>query len=397
MPKRSKTETVRLWPYLMLLAVISLLIGRFSLQRNVPDYPELPRSVDVVVFGSGITGATAALSAAEAGAEVFYIHASEPDTGGFPAFSPAFWAAGTAVQAEAGLDYTAEDMAMEIYSRGEEAGNLPLIQRISELSAATLAWIEHLSGIPFSVLSSVEINPGLHLPERGEARRFLTPEIGQRAEARVLETSQTLQPEQLLVEEGRVRGVVVRNEEGQTEKIYARAVILADGGYGANPEMLADLAEINNIVVRPEGGHEGVGLRLAMEAGAETLHLERVTLLPVFLPHGHSVPQEGFPGAVIVNEAGEVITIGEDLVQPIREAGGKLFVIYGSQNAVTDSNFSAIEDLMSLASGLGVEIATAGEITKGLSPPYYVAVVGTVALTPGGLAINEQMQVLQAD
>jgi len=107
MPKRRRRS--RFWRKLLATvtaALTVLVVVHFSLRREHPVYPVPARSVDVVVIGGGLAGPAAAVFAAGAGADVFYLDVSGPGGSGFPAFSPSFWAAGTSYQQEAGLDYS---------------------------------------------------------------------------------------------------------------------------------------------------------------------------------------------------------------------------------------------------------------------------------------------------
>lgn len=397
MPGRKKTATVPFLQFFILLAVIVFLLVRFSLHASDYQYPPLPRSVDVIVLGGGITGATAALSAAEAGVDVFYLYQDEPDKGGFPAFSPAFWVSGARAQQEAEQDYSAETMAAAIYEQTQETGNANLILSLSKRSSLSLAWLENKTGVPFSVFAEPESNPGLLLPQRGEAAQFVNQALLEQAAGSVIEFNSRLQPVQLLIENAKVQGLVVQSANGDQLKILARAIILADGGYGSNQSLLKELAGISEVTPRLEGGHRGTGLLLAMAAGAKTSYLDSVTLLPVFLPTGEPVSKEVFPAAVVFNAVGEKVAPGDDLAQTIIDAGGRLFIIHGSQAPQSRRNFNQINDVHSLASGLGLALEKTAALVGELTAPYFVAVAKAVALTPGGLVVDRQMRVFTAD
>ena len=222
MAKRKKTSKSPLLFTLILLVATGVLIGQFSLQSETPTYPELPKSVDVIVMGSGVAGVVSALSAAQMGADVFYIDLGEPDIGGFPAFSPAFWAAETTYQEQMGITYTVENMVQSLYLRGEGEGNLGLIQRVSQESAEVLTWIEQRAGVEFSQL--LDVNPGLHKPQWDEPEKFLVPQLTKEIQQKILWYARNLRPLELITSARGVTGMVVSDHEGQTQPIYARAV-----------------------------------------------------------------------------------------------------------------------------------------------------------------------------
>lgn len=392
MPKRKKTRSnwQVVYPTLMLI-ITAALIARYSLQRETRIYPPLPVSVDVIVVGSGLAGATAALTAADAGADVYYIDLSEPDAGGFPAFSPAFWAADTPAQAAGEIEYSAEAMGMDIFSRGRETGDFTQILRVSRQSLESLNWLETLTGASFS-LADPQVNPGLHVPDAGTAETIVLREIMKR-----LSTAESVihtrdEPVNVFLQGGRVQGMTVRTEAGE-QKVYAQAVILADGGFGSQEQMLEAYAGIRGVTARPEGGNRGVGLRIAVEAGAKREFMDQVMLLPVYLPEGRRITTERFPGAVLIGEGGAVADPGEDLAAAIL-AARRMYVITGAGNPLADRNYTQIDDPQIVAAGLGLDVAELMEHMGALEPPYRVAVLGVIALTPGGLAVDEHYRVL---
>ncbi|MCW3488984.1 FAD-binding protein [Dethiobacter alkaliphilus] len=396
MARSSNTGSWRPITFLIMLIATGYLIGVYSLRRDVPVYPPLPRSVDVIVMGSEITGEVAALTAAGEGAHVLYIDLSQPDSGGFPAFSPAFWAAGTQYQQEEELEYTVEAMALDIYERSRERGDFNLIMHLAEATTAGLSWLEELTNTEFSELNS-ETNPGLHFPQEGRAADLVVWNTARQLEDKAVETTQALQPKRLLVENQRIRGVVVENRENETEEIFAQAVILADGGFGSNMDFLEEFSGVTAVTTRPDGSHQGTGLELATDAGALTRDMEYVTMLPVYLPEARRVQRSSFPGAVLLNTAGEVLENEQDITETVREAGGRLYVVYGDEDADINRNFMRMNSLPELASGLGMEVSELQEVTSELSAPYHVAILGNVALTPGGLIVDQQYRVMSED
>lgn len=79
----------------------------------------------------------------------------------------------------------------------------------------------------------------------------------------------------LIVENGEVRGVVADSASGR-RTIKARAVVLADGGFEANPEMMRRFITPHpeNLKLRgTESGH-GDGMRLAEKAGGKLIGME---------------------------------------------------------------------------------------------------------------------------
>jgi fumarate reductase flavoprotein subunit len=74
---------------------------------------------------------------------------------------------------------------------------------------------------------------------------------------------------ELVVENGACRGVIAR-QSGASVRIEARAVVVADGGFAANPQMVAQYItpRAERVLARVGPGAKGDGIRLAEAAGA---------------------------------------------------------------------------------------------------------------------------------
>src|SRR5215510_4844225 len=74
---------------------------------------------------------------------------------------------------------------------------------------------------------------------------------------------------ELVVENGDCRGVIAR-QNGASVRIEARAVVIADGGFAANPQMVAQYItpRAERVLARVGPGAKGDGIRLAEAAGA---------------------------------------------------------------------------------------------------------------------------------
>jgi fumarate reductase flavoprotein subunit len=74
---------------------------------------------------------------------------------------------------------------------------------------------------------------------------------------------------ELVVENGACTGVIAR-QNGASVRIDARAVVIADGGFAANPQMVAQYItpRADRVLARVGPGANGDGIRLAEAAGA---------------------------------------------------------------------------------------------------------------------------------
>jgi succinate dehydrogenase/fumarate reductase flavoprotein subunit len=141
--------------------------------------------------------------------------------------------------------------------------------------------------------------------------------------------------ERLIVEDGAVKGVLVRRGDQLVEVRARRGVVLASGGFSANPQMRHQYIPYpeHHVSIVPEG-NTGDGLAQALEAGAQfdgdnLSNAGWVVVSVLERPDGtltkfpHLFLDRGKPGCIAINAAGrrfgnEATT---NLVQPMHETG----------------------------------------------------------------------------
>jgi fumarate reductase flavoprotein subunit len=264
------------------------------------------RDCDVLIVGAGGAGMAAAIEAADSGASVTVLEAGKRPGGSTALSGGVFYAAGTSVQRAAGVQDDVERMYR--YYMTFNRWNLEpwLIRRFCEESAPTLEWLLGL-GVEMPIdglyISGVEDVPrGHHTRGSGAA---LFEHLHGAAAARGVAIHAKVCVESLLVEEGRVAGVVAQGAE-----MRAGAVVLATGGYGANRDLLAefnpDVAEQDERWSFYFGSEtsRGDGIRMALDLGAEVVGRNR---LMVNASPGFSRDVADFhpPWLVFVNRHGQ--------------------------------------------------------------------------------------------
>lgn len=193
---------------------------------------------DVIVIGAGGAGLAAASAASEEGARVLVVEAADR-TGGSTALSGGvFYAAGTSLQREAGIEDDTPEAMFAYYMWLNQYKLEPgLVRRLCEDATPAFEWLRRI-GVAFDTDGLYA--SGVDKVRRGHRAAGMGAAIAEALEGsfagRGVDVALSTRVEDLLVEEGAVRGIRVAGEP-----VRAGAVIIASGGFGANPDMLAAL------------------------------------------------------------------------------------------------------------------------------------------------------------
>jgi tricarballylate dehydrogenase len=251
---------------------------------------------DVVVVGGGNAALCAALAAREGGASVLVLEkAPEPERGG-----NSFFTAGGFRFAHRGLEDLRRDVLPDLSE--QEAGSVVIppypedafyddLMRLTEhrsdpdlahhlvtRSRPTIVWMRG-QGIRWILMfgrQSYKVGDKHHFwggltVEAVGGGPGLVQALYERAEKTGVEIRYGVGARQLLLDgRGAVRGVVTRGPEGFGE-IPCRAVVLASGGFEANPEWRVRYLGPDWDLARVRGTRHNVGdgIRMALEIGAQ--------------------------------------------------------------------------------------------------------------------------------
>ena len=192
---------------------------------------------DVIVVGGGGAGMAAALMAEAEGARVLLLDAAGQLGGSTAQSGGVLWAAGTSVQRARGIADSAEDAYRYYMILNQYRVEPELVRVLCDRAADSVEWLleQGVTFLPENLYQS-----GVDGIPRGHRATEHGGEIGRVLDARVSNRSnivvalKTRVSALLRDEHGAVRGVSVDGYE-----VEASAVVLATGGFGANPELLA--------------------------------------------------------------------------------------------------------------------------------------------------------------
>jgi flavocytochrome c len=202
---------------------------------------------DVVVVGSGFAGLAAALEAIEAGASVKVIE-KMPTAGGNSIINGGvFSAAGTKMQAEAGIKDSPEVMLQDMLKAGLFLNHVEKARIVAEKSNENLEWAMNYLGVKFA---SVQYHGGHAVPRAHRTANASGSGIVSPMLAKLEEKGVKVETNRKLVrlienEDGRVAGIEVGDgykfgDENSGTPVFIKAkkaVVLASGGFSRDIQM----------------------------------------------------------------------------------------------------------------------------------------------------------------
>lgn len=252
------------------------------------------KTYDVAVIGAGNAALCAALSAAEQGASVIVLErAPETESGGNSRFT-----AGAFRFVYNGVDdlkqvmpdlsedeirttdfgtYTEDQFLDDMFRATQYRCDPDLVEMLVRRSREAMIWMRE-SGVrfvpiygrqAFKIDGRFKFWGGLTVESWGGGPG-LVDSLSNIARKRGVEIEFETRATELTFDGAKVTGVVVRRQGGKPEEIPARAVVIASGGFEANPEMRTrylgpgwELAK-----VRGTRFNTGDGIRMALDIGA---------------------------------------------------------------------------------------------------------------------------------
>ncbi len=270
---------------------------------------------DVVVVAGGLSGLAAAAQASGNGARVVVFEKAEV-VGGAANMGMGPLGIETKQQKNMMVDLTVErafKMFMD-YTHWRVDANL--VKKYFENSADTIEWLEDM-GVEFAgaykyfpkseaTWHIVAVNGGIG--RNGGA--IMTKALMDYAKENEAEFYLTTPVTSLIIEDGKVCGVMAKTAEGEEIEARCKSVIICTGGAGDNPEMIKDRIGYTfreNMFNFAIPGLKGEGIKMAMSAGAATtdMNVEMIYVLPNSDMGPDSVPSVFMQPNLLVNQDGK--------------------------------------------------------------------------------------------
>lgn len=278
----------------------------------------------VVVIAGGPAGLSAAVQAAEDGADVILLEKNAA-VGGAANMGMGPLGIGTRQQKRQMCDVTVEKayrMFME-YTHYNVDGRL--VKRYFEQSAETIEWLEDM-GVEFEGAYKyfTKSEPTWHIVKTDQgigprAASFMNKALYDHAlELGVKFLMETPARKILKDDEGRVCGVLASDRDGKEITIACKAAVIATGGAGANPELIREETgftwgkDMYNFAIP---GNVGDGVKMAWEAGADhvPVRIEQAATMVGIDNLSPSVGNVMFQPNLLVNKFGKRIMDEEQM------------------------------------------------------------------------------------
>ncbi|MGE5789009.1 MAG: flavocytochrome c [Myxococcales bacterium] len=404
--------------------------------------PVIEDEADVVVIGSGGAGLSAAITAHDQGAKVIVLE-KQPLTGGNTMLAAGGMnAANTRFQRALGISDTVQTMFTDTMTAGQNLNDPRLVHILSANSAGSVDWLTSL-GVDLSDVgklagSSVARS---HRPRGGLAvGAHLIDVLRNNVQLRQIDVRVNSKVVKLVEDSrGTVVGVHVLGKHKGLYAIEAKAVVLAAGGFSANPARVASYRpDYEGMSTSNQPGATGDGLDLGVAIQGKLVDMAQIQIHPTLAAGSRILITEAVRGngGILVNREGvrfvnEMTTRNAVSATVLAQTGKTAFLVFDQtvrQNLAQSQGYFELglvtegNTIEELATAIGVPagalVATIARYNQAYStasnqldpdfqrpiphpidaPKYYaIEVKPGVHYTMGGLKINQRTQVISTD
>ena len=356
---------------------------------DLSKYEELKpvkiEKTDLLIVGSGAAGFTASMAAREAGVKnLIMIEKMAVPGGNSQLAAGGMNAAGTKFQKQAGIEDNPQLMFDDTMKGGKNVSNPDLVRVLADKSNESIEWLDKHG----ATLSHVGQGGGssaarMHGPADGA---FVGPYLSKFLRDEAAKSNLDLRLNTKLVKlikgtNGEITGALVKGKHTGIYQIDAKAVILATGGIGANPELIQKLRPDISPEVKTSNqpGSQGDGIILGENVGAAVVDAKEIQLNPTLLVGSPVIVSETVrgAGAVFVNKEGkrfisELTTRDKTSAAVSKQTGGVAYEIFDQKVRDKVKQTGAAFEL-----GLAKEGRTLEELGKnaGIDPKNLAATI----------------------
>lgn len=343
------------------------------------------KEVDVVIIGGGGAGLSAAVSSYESGAASVIVLEKMPALGGNTKIAGgAMNAVNPEKQKAQGIEDSVDKHYQQTLEGGHNVANPVLVRTLVNNALDAVHWLEKY-GVEFkeqigSVVGSMWPRSNQTVKPLGTGYiDGLSKAAEDKGAEILLETKATAL---IKDDSGRVVGVRAEGPDAIYEITAKKGVIIATGGYAANPEMVRQYLSdgvytLENLPAEITStnapGLTGDGIKMAEEVGAQLVDMQHIQLLP--MPNDRFGPSINVEHSFFINKEG-VRYVKEDgardeiCLATFAQTDGQYYMINDGKIVGADRKTLSGEDLDSLiAKGTVVEANTLEELAQKIGVP----------------------------
>jgi len=296
-------------------------------------------TTDVVVIGAGAAGMTAAITAHDAGVKVIVLE-KQPITGGNSMLAAGGMnAAETRFQQAKGIKDSVDLMYQDTMKGGKNTNDPALAMILAKNSAASVDWLTSVGADISDVgrMAGASANR-THRPTGGAAvGAHIASVLKQNAIDRKMDVRVNSKVVKIIEDkQGRVSGVQVQGKHSGLYTIKAKAVVLAAGGFSANPEKVAYYQpSFKGMTTSNQPGATGDGMELGDQAGGELKDMQEIQIHPTVAAGSRILITEAVRGngAILVNREGkrfvnELTTRDKASEATLAQTGKSAFLVF---------------------------------------------------------------------
>ncbi len=285
-----------------------------ALKKVARDLPKTS-NYDVVVIGAGGAGFSAAITAKAAGANVVLLE-KMPAVGGNSLISGAEMnVAKNWVQPKLNInDDSPELHAQDTFKGGDEKGDMKVINVMTHQALDAAKWCRDYLGVRFEddnlFFFGGHSRKRALIPFGHTGTEFIT-KFQAKADELGIPVVTNMKAEELIKDkDGRVVGVKATMDGAEYTFNAKGGVVLATGGFGANPEMVKKYnPKIDERFKTTDApGTTGEALYMAERAGAQLVNMGYIQTYPICDPLSGAIEliaDARFDGAIMLNQEGK--------------------------------------------------------------------------------------------
>ena len=236
---------------------------------------EEDKTWDLIVVGAGAAGIPAAIFAAQRGAKVLLIEASAQLGGTLHLSTGQMSAAGTKIQKQKGIVDTPQEHFDDVWRISKGTVNPDLVKLAVFNAAEAYDW---LMDNGFEMIEGHPVKGRAHEPY-SQNRYYWGIEEGisivkvlEKLAKPLIDNGRITflarhEAKELIVTNGAVTGVIAQGENGKASRNMGKFVLLASGGYAANPAMFEKLTGCKQYARMSYPYSQGQGITMGLAVG----------------------------------------------------------------------------------------------------------------------------------